>query len=141
MTEADIARMFREFFKGLFPKACPNCGRLFATHREYILACQRLWPSLNYDIELGDYKTPRPIGGLALANCVCGTTMALSTKGMPLSQTHLILEWIRAETGRRGIEPTELFDRLRDEVREQILDEPTQGRSTGAGASPQPSAT
>jgi hypothetical protein len=141
MTEAEIVRLFREFFERLFPKVCPNCGRRFASLREYLLASQRLWPSLNYDIELGDYKVPLPIGGLAMANCLCGTTLALSTKSMPLSQTHLILEWIRTETGRRGIEPTELLDHLRDEVRSLVLADSAQARSTGAGASLQPSAT
>jgi len=141
MTEAEIVRMFREFYEGLFPKVCPNCSRRFATLREYLFASQRLWPSLNYDIELGDYKTPRPIGGLAMANCLCGTTLALSTKSMPLSQTHLLLEWIRTETARRGIEPTVLLDHLRDEVRRQVLADATQASPTGACASLQPSVT
>jgi hypothetical protein len=126
MTEAELLRMFREYYEGLFPRDCPNCGRRYATLREYIVRTQRLWPSLNYDIELGDYKTPRPIGGLAMANCLCGTTLALSTKSMPVSQTHLILEWIRTETERRGVTPAELLDHLRDEVRKQVLAEAKQ---------------
>jgi hypothetical protein len=125
MTEREIIRILREYYEGLFPKVCPNCGRRYATLREYIVGSQRLWPSLNYDIELGDYEAPRPIGGLAMANCSCGTTLALSTRNMPVSQTHLILEWIRTETGRRGVNPAELLDILRDEVRKQVLAEAT----------------
>jgi hypothetical protein len=131
MTEGEIIRMLREYCEGLFPKVCPNCGRRFATLREYIVGSQRLWPSLNYDVELGNYKTPRPIGGLAMANCSCGTTLALSTRNLPVSQTHLILAWIRAETERRGVEPAELLDYLRDEVRKQVLAEATRGAEPG----------
>jgi hypothetical protein len=130
MTDAELIQMLRKFYEGLFPKVCSNCGRRFATLREYIEATQRLWPSLDYDIELGDLKTLKPIGGLAMANCLCGTTMALSTKEMPLSQTHLILEWIRTESERRGSNPTEILDYLRDEVRKQVLAEPAREETT-----------
>ena len=66
-----------------------------------------------------------------MANCHCGTTLALSTKGMPLSQTQQILEWIRTETVRRGVDPTKLFDYVRDEIRRQVLAEPTQRVTSG----------
>jgi len=125
MTEAEIIRMFRAFYEGLFPKVCPNCGRRFETLRDYIVASQRLWPSLNYDMELGADKAPRPIGGLAMANCLCGNTLALSTRSMPVSQTHLMVAWIRTEMERRGLKQVEILDYLRDEVRKQVLAELT----------------
>jgi hypothetical protein len=131
MTEAEVLRLLREYFDGLFPKVCPSCGRRYATLREYIVSTQRLWPSLNYDIEVGDFKTPHPIGGLAMANCHCGSTLALSTKTMPVPETHLLLEWIRTETERRGIKTAELLDHLRDEVRRQVLAESNQGTESG----------
>jgi len=97
-----------------------------------------LWPSVSYDAELRDYKTLHPIGILAMANCHCGTTLALSTKGMPLSQTHQILKWIRTETVRRGMDPTELLDYVRDEIRKQVLIEPTQRITSGLMGSDMP---
>jgi hypothetical protein len=68
---------------------------------------------------------------LAMANCVCGSTLALSTKTMPVPETHLLLEWIRTETERRGIKTAELLDHLRDEVRRQVLAEAKQGTDSG----------
>lgn len=123
MTDAEIIRALRKFYEGLFPKVCSNCGRRFATLRDYIVATQRLWPSVDYDIELDNYKTLKPIGGLAMANCLCGSTLTLSSREMPLSQTHLMLEWVRAESERRGSSPTEILEWLRDEVRKQVLAE------------------
>ena len=130
-TQAEVIQILRDFYEGLFPKTCANCGRVFATLQEYVLSSQRLWPSLNYDMELGNYNTPHPIGGLAMANCPCGSTLALSTKTMPLPRAHMIMAWIKAEMERRGMKHAELSDYLRDEVRKQILVEPTRKAATG----------
>ena len=73
---------------------------------------------------MGDWETTQPIGALALANCPCGSTMALSTEGIPLSQIHLLLKWVRTETERRGLSSRELIDYIRDEVRKQVLADP-----------------
>jgi hypothetical protein len=121
ISDDEIIRMMREHFEGLFPRVFPNCGRRYATLREYILNTKRIEPTISYDAEIGDWETTQPMGGLALANCTCGTTMALSTDGMPLSQIHLVLKWIRTETERRGLSPKELMGYVRNEVRRQVL--------------------
>jgi len=124
MTDDEIIQMLREHFEGLFPKVCPNCGRRFATLREYILDTQRIGTSMSYDAEMSDWETTKPVGGVAHANCLCGTTMALTTDGMPLSKIHLVLKWIKEETKRRGLSPNELMDYVRNEVRKQVLTDP-----------------
>ena len=124
MTDDEIIRMMRKHFEGLFPRVCPNCGRRYETLREYILNTKRIGATISYDAEMGDWETTQPIGGLALANCTCGSTMALSTDGMPLSQIHLMLKWVRTETERRGLSPKELIGYVRDEVRKQVLADP-----------------
>jgi len=124
MTDDEIIQMMREHFEGLFPKVCSNCSRRFATLREYILDTQRLGGSISYDAEAGDWETTQPIGGLALANCPCGTTLALTTESMPLSKIHLVLKWIKEETQRRGLSSKELMGYVRDEVRKRVLADP-----------------
>jgi hypothetical protein len=121
MTEAEVIKMLREHFEGLFPKVCPNCNRCFTTLREYILITKRHGPSMSYDAELSDWNTLQPIGTVALANCPCGSTLSLSTEGMQLPQRLLLLNWVRIETQRRGLSPQELLDHLRDEIRKQVL--------------------
>ena len=123
MTEAEVVKTLREYFEGLFPKVCPNCNRRFTTLREYILITKRLGPSMSFDAELGDWNTLRPMGSVALANCPCGSTLALGTEGMPLPKRLLLLNWVRIETQRRGLSPQELLDYLRDEIRKQVLAE------------------
>jgi hypothetical protein len=124
MTDDEIIRMMREHFEGLFPRVCPNCGRRYATLREYILDTKRIGATISYDAEMGDWETTQPIGALALANCTCGSTMALSTEGIPLSQIHSMLKWVRTETERRGLSPKELIGYVRDGVRERVLADP-----------------
>lgn len=124
MTDKEITRMLREYCEGLFPRGCPKCGRHFATLWEYVRVTQEVWPVVSYDAESNDYEPLDPIGIFAMANCSCRTTMALSAERMPLSETLCILGWIRAETRRTGLNPTALLNRLRDEIRRQLLVEP-----------------
>jgi hypothetical protein len=63
---------------------------------------------------------------LALANCPCGSTLALTTEGLPLATRHLLLAWVRAETERRGVSPEEVVGTLRDEIRTRLLTDPVQ---------------
>ncbi len=84
---------------------------------------ERIGRPISYDAELADWDTPSPIGSVALTNCSCGTTLALSTQDMPLSRRVDLLRWVKDETQRRGVSPNELLDYLRDEVRRQVLDE------------------
>ena len=126
MTEAEVVKILREHFEGLFPKVCPNCNRCFATLREYILITKPLGPSMSYDAELDKWNTLQPIGSVALANCPCGSTLAVGTEGMPLPQRLLLLNWVRIETERRGLSAQELLDYLRDEIRRQVMAESDQ---------------
>jgi hypothetical protein len=121
MTEAEIVRALRGFYEGLFPRQCSGCGRVYPTLRDYIVGTQRIWPSVHYDLELGDAAGAQPIGGMAMANCTCGSTIVLSSNGMSPEQTRVILGWIKSEMTQRSMKPEELLDHLRDEVRKQVL--------------------
>lgn len=124
MTDDEIVRMMREHFEGLFPRVCPSCGRSFATLRDYILATSRVGPTISFDAAAGNWKPERPVGALALSNCPCGTTLGLSTKGMPLDKIHRVLEWVKIQTETRGISPEDVVGEVRDEIRRRALAEP-----------------
>jgi hypothetical protein len=121
MTDDEIIQMVREHYEGLFPKFCPKCGRHFATLREYILGTERIGTTTCYDAEIGDWETTQPIGAAAHSNCPCGTTMTLTSEGMPVPQVHLVLKWIKEETQRQGLSPLELINYVRNEVRKRVL--------------------
>jgi hypothetical protein len=127
MTDDEVIQIMRVHYESLFPKVCPNCNRRFATLREYLLITTRVGPAKSYDAEIGDWKTRQPIGSMALANCPCGSTLALSTEGMELSLRLEVLNWVRTETQRRGVNPSELLEYLRDEFRKRVLGDPIPG--------------
>jgi hypothetical protein len=90
MTDDEIIQMTREHFERFFPKVCPKCGRRFAALREYILDTERIGTTTCYAAEIGDWETMQPIGAAALSNCLYGTTLSLTSEGMPISQVHLV---------------------------------------------------
>jgi hypothetical protein len=123
MIEAKAVQVVRNHFEALFPKICSNCGRQFATLREYILITTRQGAPISFDADLGDWDTADPIGSAALANCSCGTTLALTTNGMALPQRLKLLDYVKRETQRRGVSPSELLEGMRNEIRRQVLGE------------------
>jgi hypothetical protein len=129
MTEAEVIRIMREHLEGLFPKVCPTCHRCFTTLREYLLTTTHLGSAVPYDVELGEWRPLRPLGTMTYANCPCGTTLALTSQGMPLSQLWSLLAWAGIETQRRGLSPQQLLDYLRDEICKQVLAGPDQGNA------------
>ncbi|HWZ29574.1 MAG TPA: hypothetical protein VNX15_13480 [Gemmatimonadales bacterium] len=123
MTETEVLQILRGHFEASFPKTCNNCGRQFATLREYILNTDRRGQARSYDADLEDWEPPEPLGSQALATCQCGTTLALGTDGMAHTQRLALLSWVKSETQSRGVDSTELLEHLRDQLRRQILDE------------------
>ena len=116
----------REHLEGLFPKVCPKCKRRFATLREYLLITEHVGPAMPYDADVGDWTPLRPLGTVTFANCPCGSTLALSSEGMPLVRLWSLLAWVRVETQRRRQTPQQLLNYLRDEICKQVLAAPSQ---------------
>jgi len=121
LTEAEAIRAMRRHLEGRFPKICPNCQRRYASLQEYVQATQPIGETFSYDAELGNWNPAKPIGTVALANCPCGTTLALTSEGLPLPQLAQLLEWARIETERRGITLQALLRQARHEIRRQAL--------------------
>lgn len=124
MTEAEVVQRMREHLEGLFPKSCPHCQRRFATLREYLLNTEHVGQAVPYDALLGHWNPVKPVGTVSYSNCQCGTTLALSSKGMPLQRLWALLHWAKGETRRRGVSPQELLTHLREEICRQVLSEP-----------------
>ena len=77
-----------------------------------------------YDADLEDWNPKQPMGTVTYANCRCGSTLAVSSHGMPLIRLWSLLNWARIETKNRGMTPQELLNYLREEICKQVLDGP-----------------
>lgn len=124
MTEADVLAAIREHLETLFPKICPNCERRFASLRQFLFHTTPLGQAIPYDAERDDWNPVRPLGTIAYYICPCGTTMALSSDGMPLERLWALMDWARIETQHRDVTPRQLLNQLRDALHKQVLAEP-----------------
>ena len=124
MTEEDIIRRNYEHFSSQFPKTCHACGRSYATLRDYVLTTSPDGPLIPYDLELREWQPTDPIGTMALAKCACGSTMAVTTQGQPLSQIQETLDWMRLESKKRGVSVRQIFAEVRSKIRERAMAEP-----------------
>jgi hypothetical protein len=121
MNENDVVRIVRSYIEGLFPRVCPNCGRRFASLRDYLQTTTHLASPILYD-DLSEGVPDKPLGPMSLANCMCGTTLTISSSGIPIAQMIALLIWARAESSRRSITVRELLRHIRDRIDRQVLD-------------------
>jgi hypothetical protein len=121
MTEAEALAMLCEHVEGLFPKACPGCHRHFATYREFARCTEPSGLPTSYDLESGNLNPLNPVGAVSFSKCPCGTTLTLSSQGMPAQRLWMLLVWGQSECERRGLKPGEFLDYLRREVRRRAL--------------------
>ena len=122
MTEAEVVKAMREHLENQFPKVCPTCSRRYENLRQYILVTERIEPAVSYDAEMEDWTPREPVGTVTYSNCSCGTTLALSSHGMPLLRLWALYLWARGETRRRGMTMEQLLSYLRNIIRQQVLD-------------------
>lgn len=124
MDESEIIKLIRVYVDGLFPKVCGNCGRQFATLKDFVLSTEHAGSTVSYDAEAGDWSPAEPRGIIGFVNCPCGSTLAIGSSGMPPEQMRLLLDWVRIEMPKRGMTSQELLTYLRDEICTQVLAEP-----------------
>jgi hypothetical protein len=120
MTEDDVVRLVRAHIEGLFPRVCPNCGRRFGSLRDYLRMTTHLESPVLYDEIDGEIPSD-PLGPISFANCPCGTTLTVGSRGMPASQMVEMLKWAKQESARRSIGVRDLLLHLRDRIDELTL--------------------
>jgi hypothetical protein len=120
VNEDDVVRIVRSYIEGLFPKVCPNCGRRFATLRDYLQETRHLANPILYD-DITEDVPAHPLGPMSLANCACGTTLTVGSKGIPTSQMVELLNWARDESLRRSIDVRDLLRQIRDRIDREVL--------------------
>ena len=121
MKEEDVIKILIDLISKQFPKQCNNCGKSFESFAEYIQNTTHVGKPISYDAELQDWKPHKPIGGVAAANCSCGSTLSVDSQGIGLATMWKLLDWARKESKTRGISISELLDELRDKIEVIVL--------------------
>ena len=131
MTETDAVRLTRAHIESKFPKTCSACGRVFATLADYLRQTRHVGQPVAYDAEVHDWDHREPLGTMSLANCVCGTTMAIDSEGMPLRTFARLMMWARRVSRQRHVSMRELLASIRRRIDEQVLSERDGGEDRG----------
>lgn len=123
MTEAEAIELTLKHIKGLFPRNCSGCNRVFTSFPDYLRNTEPVGRPLSYDLESGNTSISNPSGGMAFSKCTCGATLSLSPKGMSLATMGRLLLWAKAECDRRGVKARDFLEYFRSEVRKKALEE------------------
>ena len=127
LTEDDVVRIVRAYIEGLFPKVCPRCGLRFGSLRDYLQQTTHLGSPIFND-EIGGQPLAEPLGPISLANCRCGTTLTISSEGIPRELMAELVAWARGEASRRSVTVPDVLHALRERIDAQVLGE-DEGRS------------
>jgi len=123
VTSADAIRLTRQHVERQFPKVCGACGQRFESLIEYLRLTTHVGDVASLDAQMGDWRPKRPAGTLSLANCRCGTTLAVGSDGMGLFTLWRLLHWAKGETKRRGVTLECVLTSVREEIDREVLAE------------------
>lgn len=124
MTREEVVSIIYEYISTHdFPKTCPNCGRVFNTLKEYVEKTEQVGQPISYDAEFNEWQPKKPMGTVAMSNCVCGSSISLSSNGMPLPTLFRLMMWAKLESIRQKITVSDLLQSIREEIDERALKE------------------
>ena len=121
MTKAEVITIVQRHIEGKFPKRCGVCGRSYANLKDYLLHTTHVGQPISYDFDLGVFEPTQPMGTASMANCSCGNTLCVDSKGMSLLTLWRLMCWLRAETARRHQTAAEVLEDLRRSIDEATL--------------------
>ena len=126
MKEKDVIDITRKFISKKFPKRCSSCGKVYTSLSDYLRNTTHMGKPISYDADVGDWQPIEPIGTFSLANCSCGSTLSIDSKGMNLITMWRLMHWARKETKKRNIEIRDLLDDLRNKIDESVFQDENQ---------------
>jgi hypothetical protein len=121
MNESEILDMLQAHLVKQFPKKCNTCGRIYVSLADYLRNTEHVGKPISYDADRGMWQPSKPVGTFSMANCSCGSTLNISSKGMNLITLWRMMNWARHETHKRGITVRDLLDDLRRKIDARVL--------------------
>lgn len=101
--------------KAQFPRTCKCCGRQFVDFADYVRGTRPI--GLIADLEVDD----DPLGLMSMANCGCGTTMALRCENPEMHA--MFVKVLRKESSASGRSLSDILTELRSRIRATVLAE------------------
>ena len=121
MNENDVIDILIKSISKQFPKNCTCCKKQYKSLKQYIKETDRIGKPVSYDAERDNWLPIKPLGTVAMANCSCGTTLAVSSKGIGIFAMWRLLRWAKKETKKREISPSDLLDEIRTKLGKRVF--------------------
>ena len=96
-----------------FPRTCTKCGKEFGSFKAFVEGTEPV--GLKPDLS----DEPDPIGLLSMANCACGSTLALCCEDLEAHEAFNAA--LKAECGETGRSAIDILKDLRGEIRAKAL--------------------
>jgi len=113
----------RKYIESQFPRTCYNCGQTYQSLFEYLIKTKHLGDPIAYDgVEL-KVDQQNPTGVASYANCVCGSTLAITSQAMKLLTYWRLIFWAKIESKKQKISVNELLRQMRNKIDGQVLTE------------------
>ncbi len=121
MEKNEIINIIIKFISKQFPKKCTCCGKPYYSLADYTQNTIQVGKPISYDADDDDWSPINPIGLVSIANCECGTSLAISSSGMALSNLLKIMKWTRVETIKRDETTSNILENIRTDIAKIII--------------------
>lgn len=123
MNKNQAIKITRKYIESQFPRSCYNCGQTYQNLFEYLIKTKHLGDPIAYDENELKVDQQNPTGVASYANCVCGSTLAITTQSMHLVTYWRLMFWAKIESKRQKISVNELLLQIRQTIDDQVLNE------------------
>jgi hypothetical protein len=120
LNEGQAISLIIRHLETQFPKVCGTCERRFSTLRDFIGHTAPVGDLVCYTLDGTTDGADDPMGAVALSNCGCGSTLALTTTGMSPADFQTLFHWVRSESKFRGVPVEDYLQYVRQQTRRRI---------------------
>jgi len=113
----------RKYIESQFPKTCNNCGQTYQSLFEYLIKTKHIGDPIAYNGEELKVDHQNPTGVASYANCVCGSTLAITSQAMNLLTYWRLMLWAKIESKKQKISVNELLRQMRKKIDGHVLNE------------------
>jgi hypothetical protein len=121
MDKRQVISTIIDFISKQFPRRCPCCGKKFSSLSAYLQQTTHIGKPVSYDADIGDWNPTQPLGSVSIANCTCGTSLAISSKGINVVTLTKLMHWVRVEAEKKGVTISDVLLDIRNEIDNYFL--------------------
>ena len=123
MDEDKAIEITSKFILSQFPKKCPRCNRIYPNLADFLRNTSHIGDPMPYDAEGLRWVRTKPLGVVACANCQCGNTLAVTSKGMNLITYWRLMIWATRQSRKLDIPMSQLLRYIRTEIDRKALND------------------